>query len=82
MSELSGLRPYQLDAIAALRREVAAGRRRVLLVAPTGSGKTLRPPVLSRAHQRRAARRCSWRISESWSARPAASSKRQGRMSA
>src|SRR5579864_7270413 len=35
------LRPYQLNAIEALRGEVAAGRRRVLLCAPTGSGKTL-----------------------------------------
>lgn len=35
------LRGYQLDAIARLDDEVAAGRRRVLLVAPTGSGKTV-----------------------------------------
>jgi DNA repair protein RadD len=35
------LRPYQLDVIERCRREVAAGRRRILLVSPTGSGKTL-----------------------------------------
>jgi DNA repair protein RadD len=35
------LRPYQLEAVDAFEREVAAGRRRVLLVAPTGSGKTV-----------------------------------------
>jgi superfamily II DNA or RNA helicase len=35
------LRPYQLDAIAKVEAEVAAGRRRVLLSAPTGSGKTV-----------------------------------------
>ena len=34
------LRPYQLDAIERCRREVARGRRRIILVAPTGSGKT------------------------------------------
>lgn len=41
MSAVPELRPYQMEAIDALRREVAAGHRRVLLVAPTGSGKTL-----------------------------------------
>ncbi|MBV9829912.1 MAG: DEAD/DEAH box helicase [Alphaproteobacteria bacterium] len=35
------LHPYQIDAIDGLRREVAAGKRRILLVAPTGSGKTI-----------------------------------------
>ena len=34
------LRPYQLDAVARLDQHVAAAVRRVLLVAPTGSGKT------------------------------------------
>lgn len=34
------LRPYQLEAIEALRREIRAGARSILLVAPTGSGKT------------------------------------------
>jgi ribosomal protein L32 len=36
-----GLRPYQTDTVARVAAEVAAGRRRVLLVAPTGSGKTV-----------------------------------------
>lgn len=35
------LRPYQVDVIAELRRTIAGGDRRVLLVAPTGSGKTI-----------------------------------------
>jgi DNA repair protein RadD len=35
------LRPYQLDVIDRARIEAAAGRRRILLVAPTGSGKTV-----------------------------------------
>jgi DNA repair protein RadD len=34
------LRPYQADALEAIRAELRAGRRRVLLVSPTGSGKT------------------------------------------
>jgi DNA repair protein RadD len=34
------LRDYQLRALADLRARVGSGRRRVLLVAPTGSGKT------------------------------------------
>lgn len=35
------LRPYQENVIAQVRQEIAAGRRRILLVAPTGSGKTV-----------------------------------------
>lgn len=35
------LREYQLDAIEALRSQVRAGKKRVLLQAPTGSGKTV-----------------------------------------
>src|SRR5262249_37165680 len=35
------LRPYQVDVIDRVAAEIAAGRRRVLLVAPTGSGKTV-----------------------------------------
>lgn len=34
------LRPYQTKAIEALRRTIASGSRRVVLVAPTGAGKT------------------------------------------
>jgi DNA repair protein RadD len=34
------LRPYQVSAVDDLRARVGSGRRRVLLVAPTGSGKT------------------------------------------
>jgi superfamily II DNA or RNA helicase len=35
------LRPYQVAVIAAFVRLVAAGVKRIILVAPTGSGKTL-----------------------------------------
>jgi superfamily II DNA or RNA helicase len=35
------LRDYQIDVISKYQAEVAAGRRRILLVAPTGAGKTV-----------------------------------------
>ena len=35
------LRPYQRDVIAEFNREREAGKRRIMLVAPTGSGKTI-----------------------------------------
>jgi superfamily II DNA or RNA helicase len=35
------LRPYQVDVIAEFHRHVAFGHRRIILVAPTGSGKTV-----------------------------------------
>jgi superfamily II DNA or RNA helicase len=35
------LRGYQIDVIDKIERAVAAGERRILLVAPTGSGKTV-----------------------------------------
>jgi superfamily II DNA or RNA helicase len=35
------LRPYQRDVIARVEATIAASRRRLLLVAPTGSGKTV-----------------------------------------
>ena len=34
------LRPYQIRALDGLRQELRAGRRRIVLVAPTGAGKT------------------------------------------
>lgn len=37
---LPPLRDYQAEAVEAIEREIADGRRRTLLVAPTGSGKT------------------------------------------
>jgi superfamily II DNA or RNA helicase len=40
-SSVPELRPYQLDVIAELEQVLAFGKRRVLLVAPTGSGKTV-----------------------------------------
>jgi superfamily II DNA or RNA helicase len=41
MNAAPELRPYQADVITRINAEIAAGRRRVLLVAPTGSGKTV-----------------------------------------
>ena len=35
------LRPYQTDIVAEFERVIAAGKRRILLVAPTASGKTI-----------------------------------------
>ena len=35
------LRPYQAEAVAKVDAAIAAGNRRMLLVAPTGSGKTV-----------------------------------------
>lgn len=35
------LRPYQIKALECVRNELRAGKKRVLLVAPTGSGKTV-----------------------------------------
>jgi DNA repair protein RadD len=58
------LRPYQIDVIAEFRSRVENGCRRIILVAPTGSGKTIigaeiirekasaRKPVLVLAHRR------------------------------
>src|SRR5438874_1926048 len=36
------LRPYQRDVIAECDRVIAAGKRRIIIVAPTGSGKTIK----------------------------------------
>jgi superfamily II DNA or RNA helicase len=36
----AGLRGYQIAGIEAIRHAIAAGKRRICLVAPTGSGKT------------------------------------------
>ena len=41
MSDAPALRPYQLDVIARVEAEIAAGKRRILLVAPTGAGKNV-----------------------------------------
>ena len=41
MTAAPKLRSYQVEVIDRVAAEIAAGRRRVLLVAPTGSGKTV-----------------------------------------
>jgi superfamily II DNA or RNA helicase len=35
------LHQFQHDAVAEIERNIAEGRRRIILVAPTGSGKTV-----------------------------------------
>jgi superfamily II DNA or RNA helicase len=35
------LRPYQVDVVAQMEQAIAAGEKRLLIVAPTGSGKTV-----------------------------------------
>jgi superfamily II DNA or RNA helicase len=38
---MTELRPYQADVISELHRVISSGKRRVILVAPTGAGKTV-----------------------------------------
>jgi DNA repair protein RadD len=38
---MTELRPYQVDIVGEFERTVAAGRRRIIMVAPTGAGKTV-----------------------------------------
>jgi superfamily II DNA or RNA helicase len=38
---MTELRDYQIEAVADFNRERAAGKRRIILVAPTASGKTV-----------------------------------------
>jgi DNA repair protein RadD len=35
------LRPYQVDIVAKFQQAVAEGTRKIILVSPTGSGKTI-----------------------------------------
>jgi DNA repair protein RadD len=47
------LRPYQLDVVTEIERAIEAGRRRIILVAPTGSGKTvIAAEIIKRAVER------------------------------
>jgi superfamily II DNA or RNA helicase len=47
------LRPYQLDVVAQIEQAIAAGEKRILVVAPTGSGKTLVASALINSFTRR-----------------------------
>ena len=38
---MNQLRPYQVKAIEDIRHHFSKGKKRILLVAPTGSGKTV-----------------------------------------
>jgi DNA repair protein RadD len=47
------LRPYQVDTVDDIESAIAAGERRILLVAPTGSGKTvIASEIITRFTQR------------------------------
>lgn len=35
------LRPYQREVVAEVEQRIAAGERRIIVVAPTGAGKTV-----------------------------------------
>lgn len=43
------LRPYQVEVIDEYNRVIAAGKRRVILVAPTGAGKTVLASAIIKA---------------------------------
>jgi superfamily II DNA or RNA helicase len=47
---MTELRAYQSDAVAVFNRERAAGKRRIMLVAPTGSGKTIIATAIIKQH--------------------------------
>jgi DNA repair protein RadD len=47
------LRPYQSNVIEEFHRRIAAGIRRIILVAPTGSGKTIVGADIIRDYVRR-----------------------------
>lgn len=46
------LRPYQLDVIAECDRIIANGTRRIIIVAPTGAGKTIIAAAIIKAARR------------------------------
>jgi len=47
------LRPYQTDVIGEIERAIEAGERRIIVVAPTGSGKTIIAAELIKRHTER-----------------------------
>jgi superfamily II DNA or RNA helicase len=50
---MTNLRPYQVEVIADLDRAIAAGQKRIILVAPTGSGKTVvAAEIISRSREK------------------------------
>lgn len=59
------LRPYQNEAVTAIRREWSEGKQRTLLVLPTGGGKTVSCPRLLKVLYRKAAGCSLWHIAAS-----------------
>src|SRR5712675_459856 len=50
---MTELRPYQTDVVAEYERTIGAGCKRIMLVAPTGSGKTVvAAEIIKRAVER------------------------------
>jgi superfamily II DNA or RNA helicase len=54
------LREYQTRALDALRAQFQAGKRAVVLVSPTGSGKTCMGAAMALGHLTRPGRRVAW----------------------
>jgi DNA repair protein RadD len=49
---MTDLRPYQAEVVAEIGRLIASGQRRIILVAPTGAGKTIIAAELIKAATR------------------------------
>jgi superfamily II DNA or RNA helicase len=59
------LRPYQHEAIDRIRDAIAAGYRRILLVVPTGGGKTIISAAMIAARSSEGDAACSLRTAAS-----------------
>ncbi len=46
---MSELRPYQAKVVAEIDRVIASGKHRIILVAPTGAGKTVMAAAIVKA---------------------------------
>ena len=64
------LRPYQRDVIEQFHGAVAAGKRRIILVAPTGAARPSSPPTSSTRPRARKIGPSCWRIGARSSRRP------------
>ena len=70
---MTALHPFQEKVIADVDAAIAAGQRRIVIVVPTGGGKTvIASAMIKRVAQGRGVHWC-WRIGAKSSSRPAAS---------